>query len=117
MLRRATCVPHQQASSHAQLIIRCVPSLNRQELPAANLNALWLLLETCNRVAAEAATNEMDARALSAALAPVLAWHPPPPKTLSQVRACHSLLMLGICHSLCWSSACSLQLQDRMSMS
>ena len=56
-----------------------------QELPAANLNALWILLETLNRIAAEAAENEMDARALAAALAPTLAWHPPPPKTLSQV--------------------------------
>lgn len=62
-----------------------------QDLPAANLNALWLLLETLNRVAADAAENEMDARALAAALAPCLAWHPPPPKTLSQVE----LLSLG----------------------
>jgi hypothetical protein len=54
------------------------------ELPAANLNALWLLLELCNRIASEAATNEMDARSLSSALAPVLAWHPPPPKTLEK---------------------------------
>mmetsp|Transcript_19495 Transcript_19495/g.58933 ORF Transcript_19495/g.58933 Transcript_19495/m.58933 type:complete len:381 (-) Transcript_19495:390-1532(-) len=54
------------------------------ELPAANLNALWILLELLNRVAAEAADNDMDARALAAALAPTLAWHPPPPKTLSQ---------------------------------
>jgi hypothetical protein len=54
------------------------------DLPATNLNALWLLLETLNRVAADAAENEMDARALAAALAPSLAWHPPPPKTLSQ---------------------------------
>ncbi len=57
-----------------------------QDLPAANLNALWLLLETLNRVAADAAENEMDARALATAVAPCLAWHPPPPKTLSQVE-------------------------------
>lgn len=61
----------------------CIP-LAAQELPAANLNALWILLETLNRIAADAAENEMDARALAAALAPTLAWHPPPPKTLSQ---------------------------------
>lgn len=59
-----------------------------QELPAANLNALWLLLETLNRIAADAATNEMDARALAASLAPRLAWKAPPPKTLAQVHCC-----------------------------
>ncbi len=57
-----------------------------QELPAANLNALWILLETLNRIAAEASENEMDARALAAAVAPTMAWHPPPPNTLAQVR-------------------------------
>lgn len=59
-----------------------------QELPAANLNALWLLLETLNRIAADAAKNEMDARALAASLAPRLAWKAPPPKTLAQVDCC-----------------------------
>lgn len=54
------------------------------ELPAANLNALWVVLETLNRIAADAAENEMDARALAASLAPMLAWKAPPPKTLAQ---------------------------------
>lgn len=54
------------------------------DLPAANLNALWVLLETLNRIAADAAENHMDARALAAALAPTLAWNAPPPKTLAQ---------------------------------
>lgn len=54
------------------------------ELPAANLNALWMLLETLNRIAADAATNEMDARALAASLAPRLAWRAPPPKNMAQ---------------------------------
>ena len=48
------------------------------ELPAANLNALWLLLDMLSRVAANAAVNEMDARALAQIFAPKLAWLAPP---------------------------------------
>jgi len=51
------------------------------ELPAANLNALWMLLETLARVAGNAAVNEMDARALAEVFAPKLAWHSPPKVT------------------------------------
>ena len=51
------------------------------ELPAANLNALWLLLETLARVASNAVVNEMDARALAEVFAPKLAWHAPPKVT------------------------------------
>lgn len=51
------------------------------ELPAANLNALWVLLEMLSRVASNAAVNEMDARALAQAFAPKLAWLAPPKAT------------------------------------
>ena len=51
------------------------------ELPAANLNALWLLLEMLSRVAANAAVNEMDARALAQVFAPKMAWLAPPKAT------------------------------------
>jgi hypothetical protein len=51
------------------------------ELPAANLNALWLLLEMLARVAGNAVVNEMDARALAEVFAPKLAWHAPPKVT------------------------------------
>lgn len=47
------------------------------ELPAANLNALWVLLETLSRVSANADVNEMDARALAQVFAPKLAWLAP----------------------------------------
>jgi RhoGAP domain len=81
------------------LAVDCPAGSPLQELPAANLNALWLLLELGNRVAAEAAINEMDARSLSAALAPVLAWHPPPPKTLEKASpwACRELSIMRVC--------------------
>lgn len=48
------------------------------ELPAADLNALWLLLETLSRVAANAAVNEMAAHDLARIFAGILAWFPPP---------------------------------------
>lgn len=75
------------AASRKLRLLLVAASVLLQELPAANLNAFWLLLELGNRIAAEAATNEMDERALGAALAPVLAWHAPPPKTLEKVGA------------------------------
>ena len=55
------------------------------ELPAANLNALWLLLEMLARVAGNAAVNEMDAQALAEVFTPKLAWHAPPKVT---AKAC-----------------------------
>ena len=51
------------------------------ELPAANLNALWVLLETLSRVSANADVNEMDAHALAQAFAPKLAWLAPQKST------------------------------------
>ncbi|KAK9866998.1 hypothetical protein WJX84_001595 [Apatococcus fuscideae] len=48
------------------------------ELPPANKATLQLLLETLHRVAGNAVHNGMDAAALGTALAPYLAWLPPP---------------------------------------
>ena len=66
------------------------------ELPAANLNALWLLLETMARVAGNAAVNEMDARALAEVFAPKLAWHSPPKVNSKVGRSPRSRLGRGV---------------------
>lgn len=52
------------------------------QLPAANLNALSLVLGVGWSVAQQAAVNEMDALALAQVLTPLLLWKPPrpPPK-------------------------------------
>ncbi|KAF6259420.1 Rho GTPase activation protein [Scenedesmus sp. NREL 46B-D3] len=49
-----------------------------QQMPPANANALRLLVQTCSYMNEQAAVNEMDSQALAEALAPVLAWKPPP---------------------------------------
>ena len=48
------------------------------ELPTASLNALFVLLETWHRVAENSSANGMDAMAIAVAVAPCLAWSPPP---------------------------------------
>lgn len=45
------------------------------------MNSFTVLLELAHRVSGNAAVNEMDAGALAAALAPCVAWHPPPKLT------------------------------------
>lgn len=55
------------------------------ELPPASLNALTILLETWHRIAENSPTNGMDAMALAVAVAPCLAWNPPPGKEARKV--------------------------------
>ena len=49
-----------------------------QQMPAANLNVLRLLLELCSFINTQSAVNEMDALALAEVLAPCMAWRPAP---------------------------------------
>ena len=64
------------------------------ELPAANLNALTMLLETWHRVAENCAANGMDARAIAVSVAPCLAWNPPPAKDAKRVNPYNPILAL-----------------------
>lgn len=48
-----------------------------QDLPAANLNALRVIMYTAHAISEAAVTTEMDALALAESLAPVLLWRPP----------------------------------------
>eukprot|EP00892_Ulva_mutabilis_P008182 jgi/Ulvmu1/5736/UM245_0004.1 len=49
------------------------------ELPVANRIALFMILDTCNRIAGNAAINDTDAKALAVALSPCLLWKEGPP--------------------------------------
>lgn len=49
------------------------------ELPVPNRVALFMILDTCNRIAGNAAINDTDAKTLATALAPCLLWKEGPP--------------------------------------
>lgn len=49
-------------------------SIILSELPPANKTALLMLLDTCNRIAGNAAINSTDAKTLATALSPCLLW-------------------------------------------
>lgn len=67
------------------------------ELPPANKATLQLLLETLHRVAGNAVHNGMDAAALGTALAPYLAWLPPPKPSSKVGSAPAPQSLLGMC--------------------
>jgi len=58
-----------------------------QQMPAANLNVLRLLLELCSFINTQSAVNEMDALALAEVLAPCVAWRPAPKPQPAPVAA------------------------------
>ncbi|KAF8068385.1 VPS11 [Scenedesmus sp. PABB004] len=62
------------AADHPNLQVRGVVAA----LPAANAGALRVLMQAAACVNEAAAKNEMDAQALAEALAPCIAWKPPP---------------------------------------
>eukprot|EP00878_Enallax_costatus_P044948 GHUV01053756.1.p1 GENE.GHUV01053756.1~~GHUV01053756.1.p1 ORF type:complete len:292 (+),score=104.51 GHUV01053756.1:154-1029(+) len=49
-----------------------------QQLPAANVGVLRLIMQTCSYINEQAAVNEMDSQALAEVLAHVVAWKPAP---------------------------------------
>jgi len=59
-----------------------------------------VLLDLLHRVATRSSVNGMDAAALADALAPCLAWQPPPPR---KARARTAVARLGV-----WAPACIL---------